>query len=201
MATPLLTRSDVERALEVPALATALRTAFSAYSTDAGARALRVRAALRGPGTATVLFPGVVAGVPAYTVKVHAKFPAERPATRGVLCLHDARSGALLAVMDSTHLIRAARRRRRPASTAASGWCSRTSWSRGRCTRPRVRAAPGGRSISRRESRRYAAGVISTSSAPPSTMPPAVPCTAATVPAISAASVVSIFIASSTTSG
>lgn len=102
--TLLLTRSEVERSLDMPALAAALRAAFAAYSTDAGERALRVRASLPGPGTATVLFPGVVPGVPAYTVKVHAKFPAERPAIRGVLCLHDVTSGALLAVMDSTHL-------------------------------------------------------------------------------------------------
>jgi len=104
MATLLLTRSEVERALDVPVLAAALRAAFAAYSIDTGARALRVRASLPGPGSATVLFPGAVAGIPAYTVKVHAKFPAERPAIRGVLCLHDAGSGALLAVMDSTHL-------------------------------------------------------------------------------------------------
>ena len=42
--------------------------------------------------------------MPAYTVKVHAKFPAEQPAIRGVLCLHDAATGDLLAVMDSTYL-------------------------------------------------------------------------------------------------
>ena len=42
--------------------------------------------------------------MPVYTVKVHAKFPAEEPAIRGVLCLHDLETGALLAVMDSTHL-------------------------------------------------------------------------------------------------
>jgi ornithine cyclodeaminase len=43
-------------------------------------------------------------GVPAYTVKVHAKFPNETPAIRGVLCLHDLATGSLLAVMDSTYL-------------------------------------------------------------------------------------------------
>jgi ornithine cyclodeaminase len=51
-----------------------------------------------------VLFPGTTPGVPAYTVKIHAKFPDEIPAIRGVLCLHDVARGALLAVMDSTHL-------------------------------------------------------------------------------------------------
>jgi ornithine cyclodeaminase/alanine dehydrogenase-like protein (mu-crystallin family) len=45
-----------------------------------------------------------VDGVPAYTVKVHAKYPDRNPAIRGVLCLHAADSGDLLAVMDSTHL-------------------------------------------------------------------------------------------------
>jgi ornithine cyclodeaminase len=51
-----------------------------------------------------VLFPGVAPGIPAYTVKVHAKFPRQQPAIRGVLCLHDAETGDLLAVMDSTYL-------------------------------------------------------------------------------------------------
>ena len=54
--------------------------------------------------SATVLFPGTTAALPVYTVKVHAKFPQETPAIRGVLCLHATDSGALLAVMDSTHL-------------------------------------------------------------------------------------------------
>jgi ornithine cyclodeaminase len=51
-----------------------------------------------------VLFPGTAAGIPAYTVKVHAKFPEEIPAIRGVLCLHATANGDLLAVMDSTYL-------------------------------------------------------------------------------------------------
>ncbi len=67
-------------------------------------RAKRVRSDLPGPGTATVLFPGSMPGSPIYTVKVHAKFPAQRPAIRGVLCLHSSETGELLAVMDSTHL-------------------------------------------------------------------------------------------------
>jgi ornithine cyclodeaminase/alanine dehydrogenase-like protein (mu-crystallin family) len=35
---------------------------------------------------------------------VHAKFPEQQPAIRGVLCLCDGQTGELLAVMDSTHL-------------------------------------------------------------------------------------------------
>lgn len=87
MRTLLLTRSEVERSLDPTGLAAGLRAAFQAYFTDPTLRAQRVRAALPGPGTATVLFPGLAPGVPAHTVKVHAKFPAERPAIGGVLCL------------------------------------------------------------------------------------------------------------------
>jgi ornithine cyclodeaminase len=104
MPTLLLTRSEVAAVLDPVALVPALRRAFVAYSADRDARARRVRATLPGPGTATVLFPGVAPDVPAYTVKVHAKFPREQPAIRGVLCLHALDTGELLAVMDSTHL-------------------------------------------------------------------------------------------------
>jgi ornithine cyclodeaminase len=104
MATLVLTRADVRALLDPGALVPALRDAFRASSTPGAPRAERVRTALPGPGTATVLFPGAVPGIPAYTVKVHAKFPDADPAIRGVLCLHDADTGALLALLDSTHL-------------------------------------------------------------------------------------------------
>ena len=81
-----------------------LRAGFIAYSETSSNRAQRVRSAVPGPGTATVLFPGTVPGLPVYTVKVHAKFPAQQPAIRGVLCLHDVHTGDLIAVMDSTYL-------------------------------------------------------------------------------------------------
>jgi ornithine cyclodeaminase/alanine dehydrogenase-like protein (mu-crystallin family) len=55
-------------------------------------------------GSATVLFPGTLPGLPVYTVKVHAKFPDHDPAIRGVICLHDARTGTLLAILDSTYI-------------------------------------------------------------------------------------------------
>lgn len=100
-ATLLVTRSEVERCLDPATLVDALRDGFVDYSARHDGRARRVRSSLPGPGTATVLFPGTAPGVPAYTVKVHAKFPAETPAIRGVLCLHDVDSGNLLAVMDS----------------------------------------------------------------------------------------------------
>lgn len=104
MRTLLLSRSDVERALDRSALADQMRTAFTEYSMQTAARVQRVRAPIGDRGTGTVLFPGMIAGVPAYTVKAHAKFPGRTPAIRGVLCLHDSDTGELLAVMDSTHL-------------------------------------------------------------------------------------------------
>lgn len=104
MRTLLLTRSETEILLEPGALLADLRAAFRGYSLDRGVRAQRVRSALSGPGTSTVLFPGTATDIPAYTVKVHAKFPEQQPAIRGVLCLHDSQTGGLLAVMDSTHL-------------------------------------------------------------------------------------------------
>jgi ornithine cyclodeaminase len=97
--TLLLSGSDLERSLDIGACAQALRQGFLAV--PSGISAQRVRTDLPGPGTATVLIPGLVDGVPAYSVKVNAKFPASRPALRGVVCLHDAETGDLLAVLDS----------------------------------------------------------------------------------------------------
>jgi ornithine cyclodeaminase len=51
-----------------------------------------------------LLAPGLVPGIPAYSVKVHAKFPSSNPAIRGVLILHDLSTGAPLAVMESSYL-------------------------------------------------------------------------------------------------
>ena len=62
---------------------------------------LRIRTDLPGPGTATALLPGLIPGIPAYTVKVNAKFPGATPALRGVVCLHDLTDGTLLALLDS----------------------------------------------------------------------------------------------------
>ena len=105
MTTLLLSRTQVERLLDPSALATQLRAGFIRYSNSSAGRALRVRAPIPDHrGTATVLFPGTLPDLGAYTVKVHAKFPDHDPAIRGVICLHDARTGTLLAIMDSTYI-------------------------------------------------------------------------------------------------
>lgn len=97
--TALLTRSDILRALDVPAVLNALRAGFLQSSEI---EPLRIRTDLPGPGTATALLPGVIPGIPAYTVKVNAKFPGATPALRGVVCLHDLTDGTLLALLDSS---------------------------------------------------------------------------------------------------
>ena len=104
MSTLLLTRSDVSRNLQALTLLTDMREAFRA---DALARTVapqRTRVPLHAEGTAMVLFPGSLPGVPAYSVKVHGRFPTSTPSIQGVLQLFDLASGSLLAVMDAGHL-------------------------------------------------------------------------------------------------
>lgn len=96
--TLLLTRSDILELLDLPTALDAIRHGFTQ---TAAIEPLRIRTDLPGPGTATALLPGLIPGIPAYTVKVNAKFPGATPALRGLICLHDLTTGELLAVMDS----------------------------------------------------------------------------------------------------
>lgn len=101
--TYLLTRSDVRQCLEVDELASALRKAFIADAQGDSTGAQRVGTPV-GAGSAMVLVPGVAADIPAFTVKVHAKFPESDPAIRGVVLLFDDAAGNLLAILDSGYL-------------------------------------------------------------------------------------------------
>lgn len=101
--TILITRRTIEQTIDPMAVREALVQGFIDHSLHA-TWGTRVRTDLPGPGTATVLWPGSVPGIPAYSVKVHAKFPGQQPALQGVLLLHDSGTGRLLAVMDSTWL-------------------------------------------------------------------------------------------------
>ncbi len=104
MATLILTHTDVVRLLEPVSLLEAVRKGFVA-SSGADVAPQRARSGLPHNGTsATVLFPGLLPAVPAYTVKVHAKFPGSSPAIRGLIQLFDTHTGELLAVLDSGHL-------------------------------------------------------------------------------------------------
>lgn len=104
----LLNRSQVVDLLDAPELIDHMSDAFEQY--DPGAeRAIPAQRAPfslpgSGNGSGMVIFPGLVPSIPAYSVKVHAKFPGQDPSIRGVLLLHELESGALLAAMDSTHL-------------------------------------------------------------------------------------------------
>ena len=104
METLLLRRSDVIQLLDVAAVIPLLREAFCAYSHERTIAAQRARYPLSSLGTVMILAPGLNARIPAYTVKVHAKFPDQQPAIRGVLQLYDLQTGQLLAVMDSTYI-------------------------------------------------------------------------------------------------
>lgn len=98
--TRLLTRSDLQAVLEPESCIAALREGFRAAAASPIA-GRRIRTDLPFPGTATALIPGLLPGIEAYTVKANAKFPAARPALRGVICLHSGHDGELLALMDS----------------------------------------------------------------------------------------------------
>ena len=106
MSTLLLNRQEVAALLEPAALLTPMKEAFKGIRRDIPAQ--RARSPLPGGSSdgnsATVLFPGLLPDIPAYTVKVHAKFPGQDPAIRGLVHLHDLFTGELLALIESSHL-------------------------------------------------------------------------------------------------
>lgn len=81
-----------------------LSLAFQEYGKTDLKLGQRIRIPLPSKGTAMVLFPGLLSSIPAYTVKVHAKFPMQQPAIKGVILLHDLVQGNLLAILDSPYL-------------------------------------------------------------------------------------------------
>ncbi len=104
MATLILTQAETERLLEPLSLLETIRKGFIAAS-GAEITPQRTRTDLPQNGAAaTVLFPGLLPEIPAYTVKVHAKFPGSTPAIRGLIQLFDLHTGELLAVMGSGYL-------------------------------------------------------------------------------------------------
>lgn len=90
---------DVE--IDLPRLAVELTEALRVGSAEPGRR---VRVPVTADVTAMILVPGLAPGIPAYTVKVHAKNPNRSPAITGVICLHDLATGDLLALIDSAGL-------------------------------------------------------------------------------------------------
>jgi ornithine cyclodeaminase len=101
--TLLLSAADIRRLLDREALLRALRDAFAGYSTRKVIPALRAGSPLPGPGGRTVMivFPGIIDGIPAFTVKVNTKIPGATRSVVGSMNLTDLETGEVLAIMDS----------------------------------------------------------------------------------------------------
>jgi ornithine cyclodeaminase len=104
----LLSASDLERLLEPSALLVDLRAAMIAYAEPGALPGLRAHSAIpaSAPHSVMMVFPGLVPGIPAYTVKINAKRPTAVPSVRGLIALFDLETGQLLAVMDSIVITR-----------------------------------------------------------------------------------------------
>ncbi len=111
MTTPrtlVLTVAEIRSLLKADELLPDMREAFVKYSMERTVPARRFSVVL--PDTATtggggmVLAPGILPGIPAYTVKVNAKFPHTDPAIKGIILLHDIETGDLLSVLESSHI-------------------------------------------------------------------------------------------------
>jgi ornithine cyclodeaminase/alanine dehydrogenase-like protein (mu-crystallin family) len=106
--TLILNRAEI-KALVSPAEALGpMRDAFRLYSTQRAVPALRIPSPLPPPApsdaSAMILVPGVVSGIPAYTVKVHAKHPGLNPAIQGIIILSSLETGGTLAILESGFL-------------------------------------------------------------------------------------------------
>jgi len=106
--TLILTAADTRALLGPRELLPELREAFAKYSTARTVPARRFPVILPGDAPdgagAMILAPGTIPGIPAYTVKVNAKFPGSQPAIKGAILLHDMTNGDLLAILDSGHI-------------------------------------------------------------------------------------------------
>jgi len=106
--TLMLNRGEIE-ALMSPAEALGpMRDAFRLHSTRRTVPTLRVPSPLPPPAPANassmILVPGIVPGIPAYTAKVHAKYPGSNPAIQGIIILSSLETGATLAILESGFL-------------------------------------------------------------------------------------------------
>lgn len=105
MNTLLLNRNEIESLLNPLELYPDLVEAFKFYSSSREIPSQRAHSILPNKrNSAMILFPGLSSRIPAYTVKIHAKFPASSPSINGVINLHDLETGELLAIMDSTYI-------------------------------------------------------------------------------------------------
>src|SRR5689334_24500967 len=104
----LLSAADLDRLLEPRELMAQLRTAMIAYAKPGAIPGLRAHSPITAspPHSVSMVFPGLVPGIPAYTIKLNAKIPDATPSVRGLIALMDLKTGALLSVMDSITITR-----------------------------------------------------------------------------------------------
>lgn len=98
----LLSARDIEGLLDHRELLEQLRGAMCAHAASRVA-AQRAHSPIpsAAPHSVMIVFPGLVPGIPAYTVKINAKLPKSTPSVRGLIALMELDTGRLLAVMDS----------------------------------------------------------------------------------------------------
>jgi alanine dehydrogenase len=106
--TLILTRSDVQALLDIDACIDAVRDGFLAQASG-HALASGVLGTHVDSGGFHVKTSGLISGRRYFVAKVNANFPGNRslhglPTIQGVIALHDASNGTLLALMDSTEI-------------------------------------------------------------------------------------------------
>jgi ornithine cyclodeaminase len=106
--TLILNRAEIKALVSPHEALEPMRDAFRLYSTQRTVPTLRVPSPLPPPASpdagAMILVPGVVAGIPAYTVKVHAKYPGRDPAIQGVIILSSLETGETFAILETGFL-------------------------------------------------------------------------------------------------
>lgn len=105
-----LNQSDVEKCIHEQSINEAVKAAFKVLDENRTVP-LRIRAELSSicdapsGAEAMILVPGAINGIPAYTVKVHSKYPNNiinsLPAIQGLIHLFDSHTGSLIAIIDS----------------------------------------------------------------------------------------------------
>lgn len=104
MSTLLLGRSDVSRHVDALTLLAELREAFRTVAEHLPPEVSRVQVPLPEHGHTRVTLPGVLRGLPAYTVRLQTLLPEGAPGASDVVHLHALQTGELLAVMDMGQL-------------------------------------------------------------------------------------------------
>lgn len=106
--THVFSHSDIEAFLEPDLLFAQIKQGFAALAESGpdyeGYRFPVALPAMHAEGAGMVLAPGLLPGIPAYTIKVNSKFPGHPPAIKGAVLLFSLEDGQLLAVLDSSSL-------------------------------------------------------------------------------------------------